>query len=107
MRSVTCLVLALALAACGSEQGSSSDSLTRAVGACGSIEAHVIGAYDPGGDVTVQILRPGEQVLVLSAHAATTWHVKVGSDTQLLHVYAVGYGRQTVDAPVGVDVMTD
>lgn len=97
----------LLIAACGSEQASDSSSLTRAPGACGGIETHVIGVYDPGGDSTVVIMRPGKHVLVMSAFAATTWHVTAGPETTLEHVYAVGQHRQIVDVPAGVDVLTE
>jgi hypothetical protein len=109
MKLVTCVALAL-LAACGSEEGSTSSALTRPPGACGDIETHVIGEFSGGnGDTTtVTILRPGKHVLVLSGHEANTWTVELGPDVELEHVYAVGYHKQTVlGVPAGVDVVTD
>lgn len=107
MRIATSLAFLL-LAACSSEQGSSSSSLTRVPGACGDIETHVIGVYDGGGDSTVTILRPGEHVLVLSAHEATTWHVELGPGATLAHVYLTGYHQQKVTGvPAGVDIISD
>jgi hypothetical protein len=107
MRIASTLAL-LVLAACGAEEGSSSSSLTRVPGACGDIETHVIGVWDGGGDSTVTILRPGEHVLVLSAHEATNWHVELGAGATLAHVYLVGYHKQTVTGvPAGVDIISD
>ena len=110
MKIATCVALAL-LAACGSEEGSSSASLTRAPGVCGSIETHVIGEFDGGtggGGTTVTILRPGKHVLVLSGHEANTWTIELGPKAELVHVYAVGYHKQTVKGvPAGVDIKTD
>jgi hypothetical protein len=104
MRIVTPLAFVL-LAACG---GESTSSLTREIGACGEIETHVIGVWDGGGDSTVTILRPGEHVLVLSAHEATTWHVELGPGATLAHVYLVGYHQQKVTGvPAGVDIISD
>lgn len=102
-----CLAFSFVLAACGVEQASVSESLTQPVGACGDVETHVVGAYDPGGDSTVSILRPGKHVLVVSAYEATTWHIKLGPGAKLVHVYAVGYHHQKVIAPAGVDVITE
>jgi uncharacterized membrane protein YgcG len=96
------------LFACNGEQDS---SLAREVGACGQTETHVIGVYDPGGDgggdATVYIERPGKHALVVSAHAATTWHITVKPGAELVHVYAVGYHHQAVDAPPGTDIVTE
>lgn len=105
MRCAPFVAVAL-LAACSSEQDS---SLTREVGACGSTETHVIGVLDPGSgtDETVVLQRPGKHALVLSAYAATTWHVSTQAGAELVHVYAVGYHHQVVDAPKGVDVLTE
>src|SRR4051794_18419244 len=112
MKLASCLAFAL-LAACGSEEGSTSSALTRPPGACGDVETHVIGEFsggpgDSGTDTTVTILRPGKHVLVLSGHEANTWTVELGPKTELLHVYAVGYHKQTVrGVPAGVDVVTE
>lgn len=110
MKLATCCVFAL-LAACGSEDGSTSSALTRPPGACGSIETHVIGVFEGGGGdagTTVTILRPGKHVLVLSGHEANTWNVQLGPGVELEHVYAVGYHKQTVTGvPAGVDIVTD
>ncbi|MBV8759106.1 MAG: hypothetical protein JO257_17590 [Deltaproteobacteria bacterium] len=109
MKVVPLLALAL-LGACGAEEASTSSSLTRPPGACGDIETHVIGEFSGGnGDTTtVTILRPGKHVLVLTAHDPNTWNIVLGPKTELVHVYAVGYGHQTVTGvPAGVDVVTD
>ena len=99
--------IALLAAACGTEQGSTSSSLTRAPGECGGFETHVIGVYDSPPDSTVVVTRQGKQALVLSAHGPTTWHVKVAPGAVLEHIYAVGYHAQKVDAPPGIDVITE
>jgi len=110
MKLATCFALAL-LAACGSEEASTSSALTRPPGACGQVETHVIGEFSGGaGDsgTSVTILRPGQHVLVLSGHEANTWNVQLGPDVELVHVYAVGYHPQTVTGvPAGVDIVTD
>jgi len=98
------------LAACSSEQGSTSSSLTRAPGACGDIETHVIGVWggggDTGGDSTVILERQGHHVLVLSAHEATTWHIQTMPGAVLEHVFVTGYHAQKVEGvPAGVDVV--
>lgn len=85
------------------------DELTAAPGACGAVETHVVGIYSsPTGEATVTVDRPGEHVLVLSAYAATKWHVQLGAGATLLHVYLTGYHAQQIDGvPAGVEVLTD
>jgi len=101
-------LLALAVTACTSNEGSSSQSLTQPPGECGMIETHVFGVYAaPQGEVTVRIDRPGHHALVLSAHDATTWHVVAGPDATIDGIYAVGYAPQTVDAPNGIKLVND
>jgi hypothetical protein len=102
----------LLLAACGSEEGSSSSALTRPPGACGDIETHVIGEWGgdgdtgSGGDSTVILERQGHHVLVLSAHDATSWHIQTMPGAVLEHVFVTGYHAQKVDGvPAGVDVV--
>ena len=96
----------LLLAACS---GESTSSLTRDVGVCGDIETHVIGMWGGDGDnSTVTILRPGQHVLVLSAHESVNWHVELGPGATLAHVYLVGYHKQSVSGvPAGVDIVSD
>ena len=109
MKVVPLLGLAL-LAACGTEESSTSSSLTRPPGVCGEIETHVLGEFEgsTGGDTNVTILRPGKHVLVLTAHEAVNWNVMLGPDVELLHVYTVGYEHQTVTGvPAGVQVISD
>jgi hypothetical protein len=101
------IATALLLFACTAEQSSVSTALTQPVGACGDVETHVIGSFDPGGQSSVVIERPGKHVLVLSAHEATTWKVTASPAAKIVHIYAVGYHPQTVIAPPGVDVITD
>ena len=108
MKVVPLLGLAL-LAACGTEEASSSSSLTRAPHVCGDIETHVIGEWNSGsGGTTVTIERPGKHILVLNAHDAVNWKIKLGPESQLVHVYLVGYEHQTVTGvPAGVDIISD
>ncbi len=101
------LAFVVLFAACAGEQGSSSSSLTRTPGACGSVETHVLGSYETGGDSTVILARPGKHVLVLSAYAATTWHVTAEPGATIEHIYAVGYHKQIVKAPAGTDIKTE
>lgn len=102
------MVFASALFACSTDTGSTSETLTRLPGVCGSVETHIVGVYEaPNNDATIILLRPGKHALVVSAHEATTWHVKLGPGAELVHVYAVGYHAQTVDAPIGPDVVTE
>jgi hypothetical protein len=100
-----CIVVVLA--ACNSEQGSTSTSLTREPGECSDVEVHVIGVYDGGSDATVDIQRPGKQILVLAAHQPTTWNVNVHAGATLQKVYAVGYYPQKVLANVRTQIMTE
>lgn len=93
---------------CAADTGAESSSLTHAPGACGDVETHIIGVMQPTssqGELVI-LRRKGHHALVLSAHDATSWHVKLENGAVLDHVYAVGYGKQTVDV-AGVQVMTD
>ena len=104
-------MLFVVLAACGTEEGSSSTSLTRAPGECGDVEVHVIGVEDASGGVeegsTVILRRPGHHVLVLSSKFANTWTVKVEGEAILDGVYAVGYEPQKVVANVKTQINTE
>src|SRR5687767_7855636 len=99
------------LAACSSEQGSSSTSLTRAPGECSDVEVHVIGVNDGGGGdgdgdgeggdgSSVILSRPGHHILVLSSFEQATWNVQVKNGAILDRVYAVGHHPQKVVANV-------
>jgi hypothetical protein len=104
---VASLSLVLLLAACGNEQSSSSMSLTRDPGECSDVEVHVIGVYDGGSDATVDIQRPGKQIVVLAAHQPTTWKVNVHAGSTLQKIYAVGYYPQKVTANVTTKITTE
>lgn len=116
MKVASAFVLVL-LAACGTDEGSSSTSLTRLPGECGDVEVHVIGVNEvyPGDGSggggsdgsTVVLSRPGHHVLVLSSHAANTWNVQVKGDAILDGVYAVGYEPQKVVANVKTTIKTE
>ncbi|MBL0212829.1 MAG: hypothetical protein IPQ07_02985 [Myxococcales bacterium] len=107
MKLLTGLLFA-SLAACATNEGSSSSSLTQEPGNCGSIETHVIGIYKGFHDsATVHVTRPGKQALVLSAHDATRWTVTTGPGVELEAIYAVGIYAQHVSAPAGVRVVAD
>ena len=113
MRLASAFVFVL-LAACSSEQSSTSSSLTRDPYSCSDVEVHVIGTRDvnPGdgggggsGGSTVILSRPGHHILVLSSYAANTWNVQVqGSDVHLDGVYAVGHEPQKVIANVKTQI---
>jgi hypothetical protein len=98
----------LILAACTSNEGVSSASLTQEPGQCGEIETHVFGIYAaPGDAVTIHVERPGHHALVVSAHDATHWTITAGAGVTIDGVYAVGIREQTVTAPDGTKVRTD
>jgi hypothetical protein len=106
MMRVSTLALVLA-AACGTEQSTSSTSLTREPGECSDVEVHVIGVSDGGGDSTVVLQRPGHHILVLSSFHAMHWTVDVKPGATLDKVYAVGHDSQRVTTNVATDVMTE
>lgn len=120
MRLASAFVLVL-LAACGTEESSSSESLTRAPYACGDVEVHVIGidgidnSLDGGGGTTsgsddgstVVLTRPGHHILVLSSRLANTWNVQVKGDAVLDGVYAVGHEPQKVITNVRTKINTE
>jgi len=115
MRLVSASLFVL-LAACSTENTSTSTSLTRVPGECGDVEVHVIGVSDvgdggggdtSGGDSTVILSRPGHHILVLSSHAANTWNVQVKGDAVLDGVYAVGYEPQKVVTNVKTNIATE
>lgn len=112
MRLASAFVFVL-LAACSSEQSSTSSSLTRDPYSCSDVEVHVIGTRDvnPGdggsgsGGSTVILSRPGHHILVLSSYAANTWNVQVqGTDVHLDGIYAVGHEPQKVIANVKTQI---
>lgn len=106
MKTASTLALVL-LAACGTEQGSSSTSLTREPGECSDVEVHVIGVSDGGDSSTVILQRPGKHILVLSSYESTTWNVEVKPGATLERVYAVGHHPQRVKTNVTTKVMTE
>jgi hypothetical protein len=96
------------LAACASNEGTSTTSLSQEPGQCGELETHVFGVYGaPGGEVTVTIERTGRHALVVSAKVATRWTIVARDGAVVEGVYAVGMERQTVDGPDGMKVETD
>jgi hypothetical protein len=113
MRLATAFIVVL-LAACGTEEGSSSTSLTRAVGECGVVEVHVIGQWDDvdvvgtdDGSSTVVLERPGHHILVLSAYKSVNWIVQAENGAVLDGVYATGYEPQHVRANVQTKINTE
>jgi len=79
-------------------------------GACGDVELHVVGIYEPYDAVTktegkalVHIDRPGSVVLFLSSYSATDWVVTAGPDTELVAVHATAYEKVAIYAPDGVE----
>jgi hypothetical protein len=108
MRLATAFTVVL-LAACGTEEGSSSTSLTREVGECSEVEVHVIAEFeaDENGSSTVVLERPGHHVLVLSAHEAVSWNVQVSNGAVLDGIYATGYQPQRVRANVQTQINTE
>ena len=114
--ALAALVLA---AACGTEDTSSQESLTRSVGECGPNETHVVGVWEPwpdgggtGGDdgngtILIKVDRPGNHSIVVSAHEAATWKIVPSNGAKITNVYAVGKYKQNVIAPAGAKVMTE
>ncbi len=101
----------LLLAACGSEQSSSSSSLTREPYECSDVEVHVIGIREAtegdGGGATVVLARPGRHILVLNAYDETHWNVEVKNGATLERVYAVGHHPQHVKTNVTTKIETE
>jgi hypothetical protein len=108
MRLASAFIVVL-VAACGVDEGSSSESLTRVPGECSIVEVHVIGENGPGddGSSTVQLQRPGHHILVLSGYKSVNWDVQVGNGAVLDGVYAVGYEPQHVRTNVHTQVNTE
>jgi len=109
--ALAALVLA---AACGTDDSTNTDSLTRAVGACGPDETHVVGVFEPwpgaGGDngtILISVDRPGNHTIVVSSHEAAKWKIVASNGAKVTNVYAVGMGKQSVSAPAGANVMTE
>jgi hypothetical protein len=114
---VASALLFVSLAACTSDDVSSSTSLTRLPGECGEVEVHVIGVseVDPGDGgggpsedgSTVVLTRPGRHILVLSSYRENVWNVQVQGEAKLDGIYAVGYEPQTVTANVRTQINTE
>lgn len=107
------LVALFLAAACGTEDSSSSTSLTRLPGECGDVETHVFGVAelpddgDSSDPVILRVERPGKHAIVVSAEVAATWKITAAPGAEIVQVYAVGRGKQTVIAPAGVEVITE
>ncbi len=106
------LALATVLAtACGTNEATSSQGLTREAGACGELETHVIGVLAP--DVTnsaenpsvVTVRRPGRHVIVLAGVESVHWEVRAEGGAEIEQVYTFGGDTQLVTAPAGTAVI--
>src|SRR5438132_6638852 len=65
---------------------------------CGTVETHVFGIHDAlFGQVVIEMDRPGQHVVVVSAHDAASWKIITGPGAEIVKVYAVGVRAQTVD----------
>jgi len=97
------------LTACGtSDEGASTYSLTQEPGNCGSLETHVFGIHHAfNGVATIHVSRPGTHAIVVSAHDATEWTITAAPGVTIEAVYAVGVGRQTINAPRGVAAVAE
>jgi hypothetical protein len=120
--ALTALLLA---AACGTDDTSSAESLTRLPGECGTDETHVVGVFEPaenpepgtggtgtGGDdgngtILIKVDRPGNHTIVVSSHETAKWKIVASNGARITNVYAVGKGKQTVSAPATANVMTE
>jgi hypothetical protein len=108
------LIALLLAAACGTDDSTNTDSLTRAVGECGPYETHVVGVFEPGpnqggsdGTILINVNRPGHHTIVVSAHEAAKWKIVASNGAKVTDVYAVGMAKQNVIAPAGTNVMTE
>jgi hypothetical protein len=114
------LATLLLASACAAEPTSSQESLTRLPGECGDNETHVVGVYEAtqdtgeggtgeggSGPIYLQVDRPGNHTIVVSAHEATAWKIVAKNGANITEVYAVGRGKQTVDAPAGAQITTE
>ena len=99
-------------AACGTENTSSQESLTRLPGECGMFETHVVGVDHPltpadSGPILLRVERPGNHTIVVNAREAATWKIVAANGGKITDVYAVGKAKQTVIAPQGTRVSSD
>lgn len=104
------LTASLLAAACGTDDSTTMDSLTRAVGECGPAETHVVGVLEPSasdGTIYVNVDRPGNHTLVVSSHAAASWKITTSNGAHVTEVYAVGMAKQQVSAPSGANVIVE
>jgi len=111
--ALAALVLATA---CSTED---TTSLTREIGECGDFETHVVGVYQPftpdegtGGDdgngtILINVNRPGNHTIVVSAHERASWKIVAANGAKVTTVYAVGRYAQNVTAPAGAHVMKE
>lgn len=107
--ALAALILA---AACGTENTSSQELLTRLPGECGMFETHVVGVDHPltpadSGPILLRVERPGNHTIVVSAREAATWKIVATNGARVTTVYAVGKAKQTVIAPANTQVMSD
>jgi hypothetical protein len=105
-------LIALGLAAaCGTDDSTTTDSLTRAVGECGPYETHVLGVFEPwpnqDGTILITVNRPGHHTIVVSSHEAAKWRIVASNGAKVTDVYAVGMAKQNVIAPAGANMMTE
>lgn len=64
------------------------------------------GSYHPTGTATVEFALPGQNVLALASYEPTEWTVTLAPGASLEKIVAIGYFRQTVIAPPGIEVET-
>lgn len=62
--------------------------------------------YHSRGKATVNLERPGRQILMVSSYEATEWEIKTIPGVILEGIIASGYYKQQVVAPAGVPIQT-
>ena len=69
----------------------------------GEPELHILGIYEPQGQVTVDVQRSRSVVLFLSSHERVTWKVEVGPLASVEKVFVSGFDPlSTVIVPEGI-----
>ena len=95
-------------AACTSSEGTSATALEQEPGNCGSLETHVFAQHHaPDGVATLRITRPGTHAIIVSGYQPIKWTIRAEGGAQIEAIYAVGVKAQTVDAPAGVQVVSE
>jgi hypothetical protein len=110
MKSLSALAFASVslLVACTSSEGTSATALEQEPGNCGELETHVFGQFRaPDGVATLRIARPGRHAIVVSGYEPIEWTIRTENGAEIEAIYAVGVKPQKVNAPPGVQVVSE